>query len=140
MFLKERKAFTMLELTFVIVIIGVLSAVAIPKFAGTRNDATIAKAKTTIASVRGAISTLRQKNILKGTFSDLNASDIGNNFSNLLEYGVEACTTAGCEGWETAADGITFTFHGPGNDVVYKYQNKKLKCTSSAAVCKKYGD
>jgi len=36
-----KKAFTMVELIFVIVIIGVLSAVAIPKLGATRNDALV---------------------------------------------------------------------------------------------------
>ena len=36
-----KKAFTMVELIFVIVIIGILAAVAIPKLAGTRDDAKI---------------------------------------------------------------------------------------------------
>jgi general secretion pathway protein G len=39
-----RKAFTMVELIFVIVIIGILSAVAIPKLAATRDDAKVARA------------------------------------------------------------------------------------------------
>ena len=34
-----RKGFTMIELIFVIVIIGILASVALPKLVGTRDDA-----------------------------------------------------------------------------------------------------
>ncbi|MBL1242979.1 MAG: type II secretion system protein [Sulfurimonas sp.] len=38
-----KKAFTMIELIFVIVILGILAAVAIPKLAATRSDAEVSK-------------------------------------------------------------------------------------------------
>ena len=44
-----RKGFTMIELIFVIVILGVLASVAIPRLAATRDDAEIAKASTNLA-------------------------------------------------------------------------------------------
>jgi len=69
-----KKAFSMIELVFVIVVIGILASIAIPKLAVTRNDAKIVKAKTTIASIRNALGTQRQKLILSGKFNCTNPS------------------------------------------------------------------
>ena len=48
-----KKGFTMIELIFVIVILGILASVAIPRLAATREDAEIA---TTIANLRTLLS------------------------------------------------------------------------------------
>ncbi len=54
--MKKRAGFTMIELIFVIVILGILAAVAIPKLAATRDDAQISKIVTNITTAQGEIS------------------------------------------------------------------------------------
>ncbi len=46
----KRAGFTMIELIFVIVILGILAAVAIPRLAATRNDASGSKLATELAT------------------------------------------------------------------------------------------
>lgn len=45
-----KSAFTMIELIFVIVIVGILAAVAIPRFAATRDDAEVSKVAQNIGT------------------------------------------------------------------------------------------
>ena len=60
-----KKGFTMIELIFVIVILGVLASVAIPRLAATRDDAEVAKAATNLAT---AVSDIAAYYTAKGNF------------------------------------------------------------------------
>jgi len=126
--MSSKKAFTMIELIFVIVVIGILAAIAIPKLAATRDDAQITKGLATLASVRSSISTERQKEILRGEFTGItNLRGTGSgvftkfndsNGSDVLEYDVESCTAKiGC--WNTT-DGVNYTFKTPTEVCKYK--------------------
>ena len=52
---NNRSGFSMIELVFVIVILGVLAAVAVPRFVATRTDAQVATARSDLASAQKAI-------------------------------------------------------------------------------------
>lgn len=136
-----HKGFTMIELVFVIVIIGILSAIAIPKFAATRDDAIITRARETVASVRSALATERQKRVLRGAFT--NIGDLGDStyafryFDNnssypVLEYPIKNCATGQRECWNR--DSATqYTFKGPGNkNCTFTLQNNKLNRNTSS--------
>jgi len=62
----RKPAFTMIELIFVIVVLGILASIAVPRFAATRDDAIISKARAQVASIRSAIMTEHQRGILQG--------------------------------------------------------------------------
>ena len=60
-----KKGFTMIELIFVIVILGILASVAIPRLAATREDAEISAA---VANLRTLVSDASAYYTAKGTF------------------------------------------------------------------------
>ena len=81
----KKNAFTMIELIFVIVILGILAAVAMPKYNGVQLDAKIAFEKNRIGALRSTISAIHAKSIIKnGDFTILTDSPDGNGRNGLL--------------------------------------------------------
>jgi prepilin-type N-terminal cleavage/methylation domain-containing protein len=79
----NRKGFTLIELLIVVVIIGILAAIAIPKFANTKEKAYIASMK---ADLRNMV------NAQESYFADWTTYGAGGD-PNLL-YNQSGCTTS----------------------------------------------
>lgn len=93
---RTRGAFTMIELIFVIIILGILAVTALPKFVGIQDDARIAAEQGVVGAVRGGITLAHSKWLIRrsdrldwdGDEEDEHYSDTG--YLLNLESGVEA--------------------------------------------------
>ncbi|MDD7090851.1 type II secretion system protein [Campylobacter sp.] len=70
-----KKGFTMIELIFVIVILGILASVAIPRLAATREDAEIS---ATVANLRTLVNDATAYYTAKGEFGSAKWNEITN--------------------------------------------------------------
>ena len=62
----RRLGFTMIELVFIIVILGILAAVAVPKMIMSRDDACYAKLRANLSEAQSDISREATKQFMKG--------------------------------------------------------------------------
>ena len=122
----KRSAFTMVELIFVIVILGILAAVAIPKLSATRSDAEVSKtaqnimvSATEIASY--AMANARTENDLKIMSSGIKSLESSGNAvlsdkKAIISMGnvVDCLTLEIVSG--TNDDNLTITLGDPGTD------------------------
>lgn len=137
-----KKAFTMIELVFVIVVIGILATVAIPRFAATRDDAEIAKAIAIIGAVKSSVATERQKRAIRGDYTPIIALNVGggvfNQFSpdrdgvsdKVLETPVQGCAENGC--WSVAGGNYVYKMPTTGDQVGFQLNNGVFECVNQA--------
>lgn len=125
-----KKAFTLIELVFVIVILGILATVAIPKLIVTRDDAEIAKAKSQIAAVRSGIQLKRNEMILSGQQGyPTNLEDGTCCFGGILSTRIEERKDDNSYGWKKDTDG-SYTINTNKERVKFTYSDSdgSFKC------------
>jgi len=147
----------MIELVFVIVVLGILAAVAVPKFAATRVDAQISKGAADVASIRSAIVSERQSRLIKGcakfipngtnaadTTTCLNITggikqmDAGGLFGGVLMYPIK--NQSGKDGaWSATAGSGTYVYRAGGVDTTFTYNATTgvFTCTEGSGHCNK---
>ncbi|MDF1808629.1 MAG: type II secretion system protein [Phycisphaerales bacterium] len=72
-----NNAFTLIEVLIVVVILGILSAVAIPKFATASEDAKSSAVQSVVAGVRSSIATYRTSAVIQGNSPYPTLSQLG---------------------------------------------------------------
>ena len=130
-----KKAFTMVELIFVIVVLGILAMVALPRLVSSKEDAEIARVKAEIAAIRSAIQTYRGANLLSqkpgsGYPDDLKAETI-EKITNGTKLG---------SNWSVNDTGDTLTLRIGSETTDFKYVKDKgsLTCSGdSSTLCGK---
>lgn len=143
---KSHLAFTMIELVFVIVVLGILAAVAIPRLAASRDDAILVKGQSQVSAIRSGISLQRSRLMMEGNVSFPTALDSAGfnvndqrlfnfsdgNASNILEYPILSQVSRD-GGWvKTATNAYSFRVNGSDNNFTYSNTNGTFNCTSGA--------
>ena len=129
-----KKAFTMVELVFVIVILGILTMVALPRLVGSKEDAEITRVKAEIAAIRSAIQTHRGANIL--------AQKGGGYPEKLDKKTIEEITNGtklSKKYWSVNDSGNQLTVTIAGNTTTFTYDRTtgRLTCQNTNDLCRK---
>jgi prepilin-type N-terminal cleavage/methylation domain-containing protein len=133
--MRDNKGFTLIELLIVVVIIGILAAIAIPKFSATREKAYFAAMKSDLKYLAS------QQEIYYSDNYAYTTSTTGLAFTN--SEGVTVAITAGSSGWGATAihaalaatDGCAI-FYGQGTEATAKVgaatpsQPGEMQCTA----------
>jgi prepilin-type N-terminal cleavage/methylation domain-containing protein len=124
---RSQRGFTLIELLIVVVIIGILAAIAIPKFVNTKEKAYIAQMKADLRNIATAEESLFfDSATFKARLAPLN------NF--VASAGVTITLSASAGGWNaTAVDANTprqcFVFSGTGPPVGVATVEGRITCS-----------
>lgn len=127
-----KKAFTIIELVFVIVALGILAMVALPRLVSSKEDAEITRVKAEIAAIRSAIQTYRGANLL---------AQKGSKYPEKLDRETIEKITNGIKlserYWSVSEEGNQLSVAIADRPATFNYDNKtgRLTCKESDALC-----
>jgi MSHA pilin protein MshA len=85
--MRNEKGFTLIEIIAVLVILGILAAVAIPKYLSMADDARIKAAQGAIAEVKGRLSQVQARMMMVNNGTAPSSTDLIGNATTSNYYG-----------------------------------------------------
>ena len=129
-----KKAFTMIELIFVIVALGILAMVATPRLVSSKEDAEITRVKSEIAAIRSAIQTHRGANLLKQNGNGY-PKDLSKKTIEEITNGIKLSE----KHWSVREDGKQLTVRIADRTATFDYNNNtgRFTCQNTDSLCRK---
>jgi MSHA pilin protein MshA len=92
---RSQKGFTLIELVIVIVVLGILAAIAIPKYVSVASEARIASVNGMAGGLRGAVALARAKYMAVGVLTNVTVDMDGTAVTCAAGSGIPRGTAAG---------------------------------------------
>jgi MSHA pilin protein MshA len=111
--MQNQKGFTLIELIVVIVILGLLSAVAVPKFVDLTSDARESSVEGFAGGIRSAVSLARAQYLVTGNTTATTVSMSGTSVTVNAGTGIPVGTAAGIGTAMESMDGFDVDYTAP---------------------------